>query len=110
MQITYLFYTKNIQKILPIILGARCQLDMISHYYNQLQKFNFVDQLSTVLQKCLIIHGQIDSIIHINDIELLQKIPNSRSLTFKQQGHFLPLTMPFKFNKTVHAFLEFEEM
>jgi pimeloyl-ACP methyl ester carboxylesterase len=78
---------------------------MLKHYYTELQKFNFVENLIKLKSKILIIYGENDSVISINEINTFQQIPDKIIVKIDNQGHFIPLTNPYGFNKLIKTFL-----
>ncbi|MBY0273074.1 MAG: alpha/beta fold hydrolase [Alphaproteobacteria bacterium] len=87
------------------LVGAGCSLEMLRHYYDQLNHFNEVERLSQIKVPSLITFGEKDSVINNEDIESLRKIPNSFVEKFPAEGHFVPLTTPFKFNTVAERFI-----
>jgi len=72
-----------------------------------LQSFNFVDQLEKINAPTLIIHGEDDKVIPVEEAKLLhQKIPNSELIIFPRCGHATIIEKAQEFNKTVIEFLE----
>jgi len=72
-----------------------------------LQNFNFVDQLEKISVPTLIIHGEDDEVIPVEEAKLLhQKITNSKLVIFSKSGHATIIEKAQEFNKTVIEFLE----
>jgi len=87
------------------LIGAGCSLDILKHYYDQLNQFNVEHDLKNIKNSCLVVFGEKDSVINPKDIESLLCIPKSVVEKFPSDGHFLPLTSPYKFNQVVERFI-----
>lgn len=88
------------------LIQANCSLQYLQNYYEEIESFDIRKALPGIHQPVLIIHGEIDPVIKKIDIDFFRKIPNSSVVTFKNQGHFLPLTAAKRFNLVTQEFLE----
>jgi len=72
-----------------------------------LRAFNFVDQLSKISVPTLIVHGEDDRVVPVEEARLLhEKIPNSKLVVFSECGHGTIVEKAQEFNKVVMEFLE----
>lgn len=88
------------------LIQASCPLSHLQGYYEALEVFDIRNALSEIHQPVLVIHGELDPVIKKADIDIFRKIPNLTVSTFKNQGHFLPLTAANQFNQVAQEFLE----
>jgi phthiocerol/phenolphthiocerol synthesis type-I polyketide synthase A len=87
-------------------ISANASLDTLKHYYDSLQNFNVEKDLQKIKTPCLAFFGLKDPVITQKDTEPFKKISNIKIIHYAQQGHFIPLTTPLEFNKTVLSFIE----
>tara|TARA_A100000171_G_scaffold28205_2_gene26332 strand:- start:4653 stop:7601 length:2949 start_codon:yes stop_codon:yes gene_type:complete len=97
------FKKQNLQAI--ELIGAGCSLDILKHYYQQLSSFNVINSLRKIKSSCMIIFGEKDPVINHDDLKELLEIPGSISETFQNDGHFVPLTSPYRFNIISERFI-----
>lgn len=96
---------KNTDNQIVDLISAGCSLDVLKRYYIQLQEFNFTKFLKNIKIPTLIVYGARDSVIEEQDALELQQIPCSILEAFDMEGHFIPLTAPYKFNVLLEKFL-----
>lgn len=87
-------------------IGANASLDTLKHYYDSLQNFNVEKDLQKIKTPCLAFFGLKDPVITQKDTEPFKKISDIKIIQYAQEGHFIPLTTPLEFNKTVLSFIE----
>ncbi len=87
------------------LVSANCSLEILKHYYIELQKFNIRTDLNSIKTKTKIIYGEKDPVIKKEDAITLSSIPNSEIECFESSGHFIPLISSFSFNKIMQKFI-----
>ena len=90
----------------PIIqrVSAGADFEVLKHYYQFLQNFDVRAKLHTIQTPALVVRGSEDSVVTMDDIRWLAKLPNYQMVAVEGHGHFVPLTAPRVFNKHVVAF------
>jgi len=70
------------------------------------QRIEHTDLLTSIKARTLIMAGQEDSLIPLNEAEQMAKsIPDSDLKVFKTSGHLIPLEEPIEFRKSLEEFL-----
>jgi len=85
-------------------ISAGCSLEILKHYYSQLQIFDMLAILPSLKTKTLVVYGDQDSVINAEAINGLRTIPNNAFKNFINDGHFVPLSSPYIFNKMLESF------
>ncbi len=93
------------EKQLVQLISANCDLNILKHYYDELERFDTSQKLTTISTPSFVCYGAKDSIITSDESKLFQKIPNSNLVEFEYDGHFVPLTAPFLFNQLLERFI-----
>lgn len=89
------------------LITAGCSLEVLKKYYEQLSQFNAMNIVNTINVPCLVMYGERDTVINRNDLEDLLNIPSSSVELFSTDGHFIPLTSPYKFNVISEEFMAY---
>ncbi|AWN81558.1 alpha/beta fold hydrolase [Candidatus Cardinium hertigii] len=90
-------------------ISAGCSLEVLKYYYNRLQEFDATPKLSSLNVRCMIVYGENDPVINLHDINRLNFIRDSKIISFENEGHFIPLTAPFKFNRLIKNFMDYKD-
>lgn len=100
-----IFFSEKNESVIDLF-QAYCPLEKLKHYYDALESFNVQSCLSDIYQPTLILHGKNDCVIKEHSINSLSSIPHSQVISFKNQGHFLPLTGGLSCSQALLKFLK----
>lgn len=96
----------ELDKHAEVLFNANRSFDIFKRQYEAIKQTNLVSKLQTIKVPTLLIHGEVDEIIPIQESELLDReIPNSKFSRVPKTGHMLPIMNGFGISDMINDFL-----